>query len=145
MNSIKYKLEPNQVDFSKFTTSYELSKKLKEIGIPQTGYFIWRIMFKNYISYNRKDQLTPIETDVDSFTAAELAIYLPDNISVDGITFHLTLDKWSIKYGIDFHLPKVNSIIFDNDSEANLRAKMIIWLFENKHISIYKCDYNNSK
>ena len=83
----KYKSKKPINTLEEFATSYELSKKLKEIGIPQDGAFIYRMTPKhNHISFCRKGQLDPIDTDVDSFIAAELAKWKGSKLCLDGLT-----------------------------------------------------------
>ena len=131
----KYK-EENKHSIEKFTTSYELSKKLCEIGVPQTGYCIYRTTNVGYVAFNIKGDLTPIDTDVDSFTAAELGIYLPEYLTINDYNLWLYMSIDKIEYSTTNYTPNMEYIKFTNDTEANLRAKMIINLIENKYINL---------
>jgi len=120
----------------RYVTSYKLSKKLYKLGIPQNGSYIHRTTNKDYVYFARKGSLTPIESDVDAFTAAELGKYLPRSIKWNNHRMWLNMNINRVEYATDLFIPLMPKISFSDDTEANLRAKLIIWLIENKYINI---------
>ena len=120
----------------RYATSYKLSKKLCKLGIPQNGSYIYRTTNKDYVYFTRKGNLTPIESDVDAFVAAELAQWIPEMIIINGCNLYLDITINKIEYSTINLTPNTRKIVVNNDTEANLRAKLIIWLIENKYINI---------
>jgi len=122
--------------------SLELSKRLKELGVPQKSLFYWIASHKNDGSFRlgqttiesrfaKKDRL------YSAFTASELGEMFPD----DGYTYFSFKTKkaddsrlfWIAKRsnGQDAH--------YEEDfTEVSARAKMLIYLIENKLIEVPK-------
>lgn len=146
------------------TTSLELSKKLKELGVKQESLFYWKPFYSitndteiiwdggfNVI-YSPKTFSTGQEVfkpwysemkrlegmKVSAFTASELGELLP--YQIDGAWLWLQKDPpiqggWAIVYS--------KNVEFDNplciergDTEVNVRAKMLIYLLENSLITL---------
>ncbi len=121
-------------------TSLELSKRLKELGVKQNSLFHW---FSNKrdnvqcwdIMYSTYDD---IPDRYSAFTSSELgemipAILQPDTPSKSDLKFDSCKDidnRWMVSYFYNLNLPAAICIIAD--TEANARAKMIIYLIENK-------------
>ncbi len=106
--------------------SLELAKKLKELGMKQDSHFWWHPDFTlvdiGYDSTN-KDRIS-------AFTVAELGEMLPDYLE-PGSYFNFSFDKGGRKYDIAY----VNTEhAIRGDTEADARAKMLIYLLENKLI-----------
>lgn len=109
--------------------SLELSKKLKELGVKQDSIFHWVISedgeWQLYDPTEYKgweEHLEPNE-EISAFTVAELGKMLPVtswscSTLVSGKSFCFYLD------------PALNRFI--EDTEADARAKMLIYLIENK-------------
>lgn len=126
----------------------ELSKKLKELGVKQEGQFYWwgnREETKTIIAY-RKELISEVIIPVgirdkgycSAFTVAELGEILPTRIQ-DGHPFELETNKqakkgWAIRY-YNYSIQE-SRITFADDNEANARAKMLIYLIENKLIDL---------
>ena len=118
-------------------TSLELSKRLKELGVKQDSYFHW---IANYNGLEPQlSGLSPSESNkhnnYSAFTVAELGDMLPEII-----TDHCCVEmgkyrgKWVIRYSkIDNEL---GGIRFDEDTESNARAKMLIYLLENELLEV---------
>lgn len=102
-------------------TSLELSKKLKSLGVKQDGHFSWTpsgLKRKNEgHGYNRL-------TIPDAFTVAELGEMLPSE--VEGRRLWST-KKWK---SVFWSTTESRALSFDDISEANSRAKMLIYLIE---------------
>lgn len=124
----------------KQVTNSELSKRLKELGVKQNSIFYWQInhLFNNniYIRYHneigfnyKKYEKDESQEIYSAFTVSELGNILPEltncskgNIHSNPELYHLV---WSCEY---------NKLIQFADTEADARAKMLIWLIENKHM-----------
>lgn len=118
------------------TCSLELSKKLKEMGVPQDSYFYWKTA-KDYCKLvnDNHDSGYPIgigkrakgAEHYSAFTVAELGEMLPQFAAGKfnrGNSFF-----WKIE------IPNF-SITIESETEADARAKMLIYLLENKLITI---------
>ena len=115
----------------------ELSKKLKELGVKQESQFYWvegekehyLCMKRNTIYYDINNliplnlKLCKDDRIISAFTVAELG-------SEDYFTTKENrLTDWECKNDYDYHLEYANT-------EANARAKMKIYLIENKLVVI---------
>lgn len=148
------------MQLEKQVCSLELSKRLRELGVKQESVFYWNL--KNKITktadiYDWVFGTTPVGTEysrkkvigrnVSAFTVAELGEMLPAGISErrNGNNTHETaVDvSWGLnispKWGKNdmryvLYLSGDNHYVQD-DSEANARAKMLIYLLDNKLIS----------
>lgn len=124
--------------------SLHLSKKLKDLGIKQESLFWWysfselpwELRYENEVALHNKVWL------YSAFTVSELGELLPTHITVsvkhpevwgcDEINAGLEYDdegfpSYSYYEGNEF-CPS-----YEKDTEANLRAKMLIWLIENNY------------
>jgi len=107
--------------------SLELAKKMFELGFKQGGHYWWRIYIKSneatfttddYCKSNPKDY-----THYVAYTVAELGEMLgwAYRSGKTGVNTYMCNDNFGDK-GIEA------------DTEANARAKMLIWLKENKSL-----------
>jgi len=127
--------------------SLELAKRLKELGVKQRSYFWW-VELSHELVTTQTAVISGIEEErcelrdigvkriCSAFTVAELGEMLPLYLEIDankGISFSVetcglqiwkTYDNkgWVVAYG--------NRITSD-DTEANARAKMLVYLLEN--------------
>jgi len=117
-------------------TSLELSKKLKELGVEQESLWCWVckrgrkwtseedhwFLHETESSYNYKGN-----DKCSAFTVAELGemIEIPFSSSQEKI------DSRIIEFKVKDNLENVSG-----DTEANARAKMLIYLIENKLIEL---------
>lgn len=146
----------------KYVCSLELAKKLKELGVKQESEFYWwfrKIEGDNYVcelwsnhavkvqveawnSMNFQFPDSKINDHYSAFTVGELGEMLPANIWLDNDWRYLNFiknkredlgrnPKWCYRYG-------KKKIIRFADTEANCRAKMLIYLIENKLIEVNK-------
>ncbi len=126
--------------------SLTLSTKLKELGVKQESLFCYQPI------ENEKPNIWPRQFNLDefahpstdertaAFTGAELGEMLPKIIKTEHIEYYLTqlpsldLKKWIIFYRNAFaELRNVESF---GINESNARAKMLIYLIENKLMEI---------
>lgn len=149
------------MELEKQVCSLELAKRLKELGVKQESLFYWRLtyhtsesfnagirvkregIFGDYgleylpkpryttadVKWNEADLSKLYETEVSAFTVAELGEMLPE-----GITTYCTNigGKWGWK---SFYIiTTAISVVEIFDTEADARAKMCIYLLENKLI-----------
>ena len=135
--------------------SLELAKKLKELGVEQKSLFYWMrslkpdnwqiviehrlgFLFENGadLAKHRKDEFEMLS----AFTVAELGEMLPAGIFSDKGAIN---SKWMgcIARFSKFKLDKqdrenIETPIMECKTEANARAKMLIYLLENKLITL---------
>ncbi len=135
---------------SSLCCSLENAKKLKELGVPQTGFFSW------WITTDRDDTPAlnksskhncpvcghpeaPYFAEVSAFTASELGEMLPHE--VNGFAFRCdraqcgTRFEWRIAYWEELtDGDEMRFEVFSSANEADARAKMLIYLLEQKLI-----------
>lgn len=117
--------------------SLELAKKLKELGVKQESLFWWvATHFPNKLLGEFADEVSfeirndnefdadqsPIKESFSAFTVAELGELL--NRKVGGIAFNTAHQKWTAWLGTNKELLA--------DTEADARAKVFVYLLENK-------------
>ena len=127
--------------FSNQVTNKDLSQKIKELGVKQDSLWWWNEMLKECacsdgcgihkdISANNELEwilsLRPQECGYSAFTVAELGEMLPD--------LHKTIKTGKRWTAYCLRLSKE----FQADTEANARAKMLVYLLENKLMEIPK-------
>ncbi len=126
-------------------TSLELSRELKELGVKQESAFYWEdSVFTDGWELKSKERATLKGSHeiYSAFTVAELGELLPSSIKhtlkggkepkyshyLQIIPDHWSGGKWTILYS-SHHSNR--TIDFVDDSEAEARAKMLIYLLEN--------------
>lgn len=119
-------------------TSLELSKKLKELGLPQTAHF-------GHIAGCIMAFPETTLIDCSAFSVAELGEILPPYIfeAEHGHFHQLQSQKteegeWEVFYIYHWHETDhfIGEDVFQAETEADARAKMLIYLIENKLIKI---------
>jgi hypothetical protein len=118
--------------------SLELAKKLKELGVGQNGLYVW-------VDNNHAGWEVELETETVlpvypsgycvAFTVAELGELLPlcveTDPGTDGLLRCYKLDEaWQVGYFDMENNEYVDAV--EADTEADARAKMLIYLLENK-------------
>ena len=116
--------------------SLELSKKLKELGVKQESYFYWvKKVFANDPPVDPWIILDCMDThaleNVSAFTSSELGEVLPKVIGDKYLCIRNKFGLWEIAY-------RREKVIYmqKEKTEAGARAKMLIYLIENK---LWKC------
>lgn len=132
-------------------TSLDLSKQLKELGVKQESLFHWELDEdeNSRIVYDPKPTR---DYDFSAFTVAELGEMLPWKIEKSWIApnkteikdWYLDIfkhdferrvgnhDKWNVTYSSN----QLTYIHMAGQTESNARAKMLIYLLENKLITL---------
>lgn len=123
-------------------TSLELSKRLKELGVKQESLFYWEKRYSIDWAVTTTEDLSARKYDkyykyISAFTASELGEMLPEDIFGKG---HIYCSKrhdtgegsWEILYRDNSGI----SLLEIGDTEANARAKCLIYLLENKLITL---------
>lgn len=120
--------------------SLELAKKLKELGVKQDSLFYWcgshsnpdaPWEIHNWKVYNSEFRFRYYQSDdpVSAFTVAELGEMLPYRGSIysEPVSEDNESKEWICIYG---------KTITKADTEADARAKMLIYLVENNLITL---------
>lgn len=119
-------------------TSLSLSKRLKELGVKQESLFWWMPYEDKYeivrlLEKSVRDWEDKPEGTCSAFTVAELGEVLPTESREGWLTCTRNRGNiWEVGYAISGE-GFVNGYMSDV-SEANARAKMLIYLLENKLI-----------
>jgi len=131
--------------------SLELAKQLKELGVPQDSHFRWAVVEssinpRNYILLDFNDYMgnfyNPVYTWYSAFTVAELGEMLPKQIHPDGEAYVSAMSYGAYNGGMMWgcnYFSFLNHKTFHSEcaeTEADARAKMLIWLIENKYIDL---------
>lgn len=123
------KLEEQIIDFG-------LSKELANLGVKQESLFYWMSKSKQLA----KKRPTGGEDYYSAFTVAELGEMLPEDIKEYSLVIQKMLYDWWVGYEVVLPEDKKKSkkicLHFERDTEVNARAKMLIYLIENKLVKI---------
>lgn len=106
--------------------SLELSQKLKMLGVKQESLFWW-------VNGHGRMELHNYATDSDAlsaFTVAELGEMLPNPIT----SVHRAKNEWVCGYSRP--QPHNDQIVLEGAIEADARAAMLIYLIEQKLITV---------
>lgn len=134
----------NKMKLEEQVTSLKLSKKLKELGVKQESLFAWANVNqggKNWKMEVIKNDFQALNEFVSAFTVAELGEMLPGEIKTKA--FGCGHTNWMIQCGwtvlehyLTYHCMNCQEEIesFEDKNEADVRAKMLIYLLENKLI-----------
>lgn len=133
-------------------SSLELSKRLKELGVKQDSLFYWQQGYQemkggvNASGFEITQKKTESKKGIrcfSAFTVAELGEMLPATPIIESTKYYLECckyAKWHTKYvhyekGIGYLLGG-HKCEFNGDTEADARAKMLIYLLENNLITL---------
>ena len=118
-------------------TSLELSQKLEKLGVKQESLFYWYINPWNEavgLADKKEIKIRPELKEVFSaYTVAELGEMLKEGMLGSWKTYN---KGWSCKYEYEDDDPEPIAEVGGGDTEANARAKMLIYLLENKLITL---------
>lgn len=117
--------------------SLELAKKLKELGVPQESLFWWVRLNEEWCvspNFSSDPNWKEKKENYSAFTVAELGEMLP----VDYFTFQNEKGDWFVARIDDREISELGTEIiktedlFQENTEADARAKCLIYLIENK-------------
>jgi len=119
-------------------TSLELAKKLKELGVKQESLFYYRFATdghtnKTDLNYGESHKDNDYASCVSAYTAAELGELLPTE-EKDGLGFFSgkAINGWFCEVKNYKVMPYERlHVELQHDTDANARAKMLIYLIEN--------------
>lgn len=103
-------------------TSLELSKRLRDLGVPQKSLFYWKEDTNQLIYADETNIYEQLRLYSSAFTVAELGDMLKDELMPEWCK-----GKWE---GVVKHASKLESVIFRCDTEADARAKMLAYLLK---------------
>ena len=132
------------MELEKQVCSLEYAQKLKELGCKQESIWCWwdgTDLGYELILFNSLEYCDRKESDIhgcSAYTVAELGEMLPSQYH----SWKSILDEEGLGKGclcVRFSEPEFDSSDehwISADTEANARAKMLIWLIENKHMEV---------
>ena len=125
--------------------SLKLAQQLKELNVKQESLWYYRILAMHPNGYRivcRKPTATE-EFIYSAFTVAELGILLPETINQNDddspyfLNCHKSPDYKKMRYQVRYGKAiDKNCVSVCDDTEANARAKMLIYLLENKLLEV---------
>ena len=111
---------------------FEYAEKLSELGLNRESvFFYWgnKIKLCGMFDYNKYNP------SLRTYTVAELGEMLPKSIGyVRDCEMFLSFYKNGDEYEYDYNCR--SSSLCSDKKEANSRAKLLIWLIENKHVKV---------
>lgn len=127
-----------------------LSQRLKELGQPQESIFVWMHHFSHdtkHISYKNgfvwklysRDEDDKMNETISAFTVAELGEMLPRYLQRGEYLCELQIIRssvWRFYYGNPGEKYSLFFTAMTDDTEANARAKMAVYLAENGFIDL---------
>jgi hypothetical protein len=122
----------------------ELSKKLKELGLKKKSVFCFYDLngTTDLEFYSPQIDWAEGVEEYNAYTVAELGEMLPDEIDdyLLNLEFMQNGDFCYTYTEVDECLNSLNNFNFCNltkdQKEANARAKLLIWIIENKHVDV---------
>jgi len=142
------------MEINKQVCNLELAKQLKKLGVKQKSLFWWQIDWNHIVVSTDFEGHMPLsfetstrdkrkrvwvrhpENNISAFTVAELGEMLPDFVQAKKWPA-----VWTMWYEDDAkdangwpRLPHIQPAAHDGDSEADYRARVLIYLLENNLI-----------
>lgn len=111
------------MEIEKQVCSLELAKRLKELGVKQDSYFNWVTNGEGWLITHRQ----AFQVGCAAFTVAELGEMLPQCV----YSYRAADNIWDIDYK-NFIVPGRKA----NETEADKRAKMLIYLIEQGQVTL---------
>lgn len=122
--------------------SLELAKRLKGLGVKQESAFYWtEYLNGNEVDFRIDQQLVP-PSSCSAFTVAELGEMLPMTVhgEFDQLISEKAIEHWFVYYSRSRepagHAARSNVYLKTADTEADARAAVLIYLIENKLVTI---------
>jgi hypothetical protein len=133
--------------------SLELAKRLKQLGVKQECLFYWDENWdsdvpggKHWWSLTRSWERKDGNFQYSAFTVAELGEMLPKDVWFQGIRFERAFDTFQNDWVVGYYYNGLTPSVIDKNyqietkcaapTEADARAKMLIYLLENKLLTL---------
>lgn len=113
-------------------SNFGLSKRLKELGVKQESEWYW-VKRNNKWVIEIGDNVSLAEESYSAPTVAELGEMLPKDIKIENRIFPLRFQKFEGGWSCYYISPEM---YFQASTEANARAKLLIYLLENKLLTL---------
>jgi hypothetical protein len=128
------------VELHEQLASPELSNKLHQLGVTRPSVFWrdWTGSKSEELEWAENFEPLLCEDNVNCYSVAELGEMLPRYIVKDGLSLELIIIRssvWRLNYGDPSCKGSIVFTAGNDDSEADARAKMLIYLIENRLIS----------
>ena len=121
-------------------TSLDLSRRLRELKVPQKSYFVWKPLFENKKEGKWRVSTRAIHAEkydgelVSAYIASELGEMLKKGLEK---TWKGTDGKWRCSWTYSPVRDRRRfQQSFEGETEADARAKMLIYFIENHLISV---------
>jgi len=130
------------MELTKQVVSLDLAKRLKELGVKQKSVFVWALDSEkwNLLWTGNEYGVDGYQEYACAFTVAELGEMLPGSFETEDYWVQLRSTKSSngTVYGITGYRLKgtVEIEMLTAPTEADARAKMLVYLLENKLITL---------
>lgn len=131
------------MELTKQVCSLELAQKLKELGVKQESFFKWsnvrtnkEMLWSLYVppEFNKIPHPDLWVHGVSAYTVAELGEMLPSNYVVIKSKRIGGFEGWELDTK-NFELKTLYPADLSADTEADARAKMLVYLLENNLIN----------
>lgn len=110
--------------------SLELAQKLRDLGVEQYGLWTWCCIDGAWsVEWSQSNEPIKASNIATAFTVAELGEMLPDKYAVPRKGYEPDADAYL--WGISLEAAIITAF-----TEADARAKMLIYLIENKLVSV---------
>lgn len=134
--------------------SLELAQKLKELGVKQESLFRWRFTndfsIKKGFKFEKEVQLKPVNPHdthfgvysyISAFTVAELGELIPYWLDIEGSPQIVCYGQGKTIQAVDMEKNEIveyqgKLLEWKAYTEADARAKMLVYLLENKLINL---------
>lgn len=116
--------------------SLELAKRLKELGVPQESMYMHTCLSEHLTLIMHSMNVHPSHKLGSAFTVAELGKLLPSDIVINGEYWWPQISCDWLLYYVNDNKKEMWADVYDEETEANARAKMLIYLIENDIIKI---------
>ncbi|NCC70647.1 hypothetical protein EOM09_03625 [bacterium] len=124
------------MELEKQVCSLELAKRLKKLGVKQDSLFYWDSHCIENLKTQGKYGITS-DGEYSAFTVAELGVMMPFIITRNKSIVRKFTNKNVYIYEVQYS--DINqSNIFLEDTEADARAKMLIYLLEKRLVKLKK-------
>jgi hypothetical protein len=129
------------MELEKQVVSLDLSKRLKELGVKQESLFYWVEMYEEPAklfsadwALDKRRLANKQYHNYSAFTVAEMGEMLPKTVKYfrSQVTGDVMQGRGTWPYYSELWQPEGKTITRSGDTEADARAKMLIYLLENK-------------